>query len=69
VAGVDDAVDYTLVEDRWTSEWGDGVTFEFTMQKEVDLFLAVMGDGEPACAAGGDCVLRRMPASGAARVN
>jgi hypothetical protein len=69
LAGVDDAVEYTLVEDEWTSEVGEGVTFEFTMHREADLWLGTIGEGEPVCAAGGDCVLRRMPGSDAVRVN
>jgi hypothetical protein len=69
VAGVDDAVEYNLVEDTWISEWGDSVTFEFTAQSEADFLLAVIGDGELACASGGECVLRRMTVSDAPRVN
>ena len=69
VAGLDDAVEYTLFEDGWTSEMGDGVTFEFTAQREVDLLLATMGAEAQECAAGGGCVLRRMPGSGPVLVN
>jgi hypothetical protein len=69
VAGLDDAVEYTLFEDGWTSETGYGVTFEFTVQREMDLLPAMMGAGAPGCAAGGDCVLRRMPGSGPVLVN
>jgi hypothetical protein len=66
VAGIDDAVDFILFEDGWTSERGDDVAFEFTVQREVDV---LMGAGEPECAAGGDCVLRRMPGTGPVLVN
>jgi hypothetical protein len=70
VAGIDDAVEYTLFEDRWTSETGDDVTFEFTVQREVDLMMGMMGAGGLGCAAGGECVLRRMPGgSGPIAVN
>ena len=64
VAGIDDAVEYILFEDGWTSETGDDVTFEFTLQREVDVLMGMMGASEPRCAAGGDCVLRRMPGTG-----
>ena len=66
VAGIDDVVDFILFEDGWTSEMGEGVTFEFRMQREVDV---MMGAGESECAAGGDCVLRRMPGTGPVLVN
>jgi hypothetical protein len=69
VAGINDAVEYTLVADAWTSEMGHGVTFEFTMQREVNVCPGMMGAGAPECAAGGDCVLRRMPGPGPVRVN
>ena len=66
VAGIDDVVEFILFEDGWTSEMGEGVTFEFTVQREVDV---MMGAGESGCAAGGDCVLRRMPGTGPVLVN
>jgi hypothetical protein len=69
VAGIDDAVEYILFEDGWTSETGDDVTFEFILQREVDVVTGMMGAGRPGCAAGGDCVLRRMPGSGPTPVN
>jgi hypothetical protein len=69
VAGIDDAVEYILFEDGWTSETGDDVTFEFILQREVDVVTGMMGAGRPGCAAGGDCVLRRMPGSGPIPVN
>lgn len=69
VAGIDDAVEYILFEDGWISETGDDVTFEFILQREVDVVTGMMGAGRPGCAAGGDCVLRRMPGSGPTPVN
>jgi hypothetical protein len=64
VAGVDDAVEYTLFQEGWTSETGEDVTFEFTMQRDVDVVMGMMRASEAECAAGGDCVLRRMPGTG-----
>lgn len=69
VAGIDDAVEYILFEDGWTSETGDDVTFEFTLQREVDVMMGIMGAEEPGCAAGGDCILRRTPGTGPVLVN
>jgi hypothetical protein len=66
VVGIDDAVEYTLFEDGWISELGDDVTFEFTVQREMDV---MMGAGEPGCAAGGNCILRRIPGTGPVLVN
>ena len=64
VAGIDDAVEYVLFEGGWTSEAGEDVTFEFTMQREVDAVMGTIRATEAECAAGGDCVLRRMPGTG-----
>jgi hypothetical protein len=64
VAGIDDAVEYILFEDGWTSEHGDDVTFEFTVQREAALWSRTTGAREPGCAAGGDCVLRRTAGTG-----
>lgn len=69
VAGLEDAVEYTLIGDGWISERGDGVTFEFTGPRGVDLLLGMIGAGEPGCAAGGDCALRRTPGPGPVLVN
>jgi hypothetical protein len=72
VAGVDDVMEYKLTLDHWTSEMGVVVTFEFTINRELDLFQivpAMMDEGQARCAAGGDCVLRQMPGSGMGRVN
>jgi hypothetical protein len=56
LAGGDDAVEYTLVGNGWTSETGEDVTFEFAA-------------GGPACAAGGDCILRHIQGTGPVLVN
>ncbi|HXB68607.1 MAG TPA: hypothetical protein VNY05_10205 [Candidatus Acidoferrales bacterium] len=81
VAGVDDAIEYRLIRDQWTSEMGVVVTFEFILdlEKGLDLFQVapvMIGEVEASrelegarCAAGGDCVLRRMSGSGMGRVN
>jgi hypothetical protein len=69
VAGIDDAVEFILFEDGWTSEAGDDVTFEFTLQREVEVMMEMTGAREPGCAAGGDCVLRRIPGTGPVLVN
>ena len=69
VAGIDDAVEYILFEDGWTSETGDDVTFEFNLPREADVMMGIMGAGEPGCAAGGDCILRRMPGTSPGLVN
>ena len=72
VVGVDDAVEYTLIQDKWTSESGVVVTFEFPIEKRMDLLRnlpAMMGEGEGHCAAGGDCALRRISVAGAGQVN
>ncbi len=69
VTGIDDAVDFILFDDGWTSEAGDDVAFEFTAQREVDVMMGTMGAGEPACAAGGGCILRRLPGTGPVLVN
>lgn len=72
VAGVDDAVEYTLVQNGWTSKTGVVVTFDFTSARGMDLFqveTARLDEGVPGCAAGGDCALRRISDSGAGLVN
>ena len=72
VAGIDDAIEYRLVRDQWTSDKGVAVTFEFPLATGLDLFQivpAMAGGGEPRCAAGGDCVLRRMSGLGTGPVN
>ena len=69
IAGTDDAVEYTLFEDGWTSEAGAGVTFEFILQREVDLLPETMRSGEPSCAVGGECVFRRASGSDSVLVN
>ena len=42
---------------------------EFILQREVDVVMGMMRAGEPGCAAGGDCILRRMPGTGPVLVN
>ena len=72
VAGIDDAVGYTLIHDKWVSETGLVVTFEFPMEIGIDLFRIMppmIGERDPRCAAGGDCVLRRTSGSCAGPVN
>jgi hypothetical protein len=70
IAGIDDAVDYTLIQDNWTSEMGLVVTFEFPIEMDRFQFMQRMnGEREAGCAAGGDCVLRRTSGSCAGPVN
>jgi hypothetical protein len=82
VAGIDDAVEYTLMHDKWISETGLPVTFEFPVEKAMDLcqimprqvmpgqvMPGMIGQLEAGCAAGGDCVLRRTSRSCASPVN
>jgi hypothetical protein len=72
IAGIDDAVEYTLIQDKWISEMGLVVTFEFPIEKGMDLcqIMPRMAGGRVAgCAAGGDCVLRQTSRSCAGPVN
>ena len=65
VPGIDDAIDYTLIQNEWTSKTGLVVTFEFPIEKGRDRFQIMqrmIGEREAGCASGGDCVLR--PTSG-----
>jgi hypothetical protein len=67
VAGVEDAIEYTLIRGAWTSDNGIVVTFEFPFESEMAL-LPIMPamrfiERQAHCAAGGDCVLRRMSTS------
>ena len=59
VAGVDDAVEFTLLPSGWTSETGDVVTFDFTIEREREIFLGGSEENHAWCAAGGACILRR----------
>jgi hypothetical protein len=43
VAGIDDAIEYTLIRDKWISETGLVVTFEFPMEKGMGLFRIMPG--------------------------
>jgi hypothetical protein len=72
VAGIDDAVEYTLIQNKWISETGLMVTFEFPIEQGIDLFRInprMNCHLEAGCAAGGDCVLRRTSGSCAGPVN
>lgn len=72
VAGIDDAVEYTLMQNKWISETGLVVTFEFPIEKGIDLFQItprMICQPEAGCAAGGDCVLRKTSRSCAGPVN
>src|ERR1035438_1789155 len=59
VAGVDDAVEFTLSPSGWTSEAGDVVTFDFTIEREQEIFLGGSEENHAWCAAGGACKLRQ----------
>jgi hypothetical protein len=68
VAGVDDAVEFRLIRGAWTSGRGLVVTFEFPIETEM-AFLQIMAaaksdEQQGHCAAGGECLLRRIPAPG-----
>jgi len=67
VAGLDDAADFRLVEDEWVSEEGRVVWFEFPIDIGVDItrILPAPVRAEHACAAGGDCLLRRVSSGNA----
>jgi hypothetical protein len=69
VAGLDTEVEFVLVDREWLSESGSAVTFEFPMKVSTELFDIVVSDEDGRCAAGGDCVLRRMWTGGAAPAN
>jgi hypothetical protein len=72
VGGIDDAVEYTLMQNKWISETGLVVTFEFPIETGMDLcqILPRMAcQPEAGCAAGGDCVLRRTSRSCVSPVN
>ena len=70
VEGEDDATEFKLIRGAWTSDKGVVAAFEFPVEIGLDLLqtMPVMRPGaEGRCAAGGNCVLRRMPASGGGR--
>jgi hypothetical protein len=72
IAGIDDAVEYTLIHDQWISETGLTVTLEFPIEIGMDLFQVMprtTADREARCAAGGDCVLWRTSGTCAGPVN
>jgi hypothetical protein len=39
ISGLNDAVEYTLTQEGWCSETGHVVTFEFTLDRELDIFV------------------------------
>jgi hypothetical protein len=68
VAGVDDSVEFKLMRGGWTSDRGIVVSFEFPVETGME-FLQIMpaisfSEQQAHCAAGGDCMLRRMSAAG-----
>jgi hypothetical protein len=68
VEGADDAAEFKLICGAWTSDQGVVVSFEFPLETSMDPFenIPVMhfGEAQAHCAAGGNCVLRRMAAAG-----
>ena len=58
VAGLDKQVCFLLVDGIWRSECGSAVTLEFPSRVSMQFFHSVDEPGK--CAAGGDCVLKRM---------
>jgi hypothetical protein len=73
VAGVDEAVEFRLLRGAWTTGRGLVVTFEFPHEAAAELLRTMgamnLGEEEGDCAAGGDCVLRRMADPGGRPVN
>jgi hypothetical protein len=69
VAGVDDEVEFVLIDREWVSESGRAVTFEFPAKVSTELFEIVGAGEDGKCAAGGDCVLRRMWSEGSLPIN
>ena len=65
-AGVDDALEFTLRGDSWFSEGGLAVSFKFPPAVGDELYeeplMVCIPSGGP-CAAGGDCMLRRIAAA------
>jgi hypothetical protein len=60
VAGLESEVEFILIDGEWVSESGKAVTFEFPVKVSMELIDIVVADEDGRCAAGGDCVLRRM---------
>lgn len=69
VAGLDREVEFLLVDREWVSESGSAVTFEFPVKVSTELFDIVATDEDGRCAAGGDCVLRRVWSGGCSPAN
>lgn len=68
IPDADDEVEYRLINDEWFSESGLAVTFEFAERLPAELLLissANLNHMSGGCAAGGDCVLRRISPPGA----
>ena len=79
VAGVEDAIEFRLIHGAWTSDNGVVVSFEFPIETGME-FLQIMpampampaislAETQARCAAGGDCVLRRLSASAGEPIN
>jgi hypothetical protein len=69
VAGLDNDVEFVLVDSEWVSGSGSPVKFEFPVRVSTELFDIVVSDEDGKCAAGGDCVLRRMWSGGSSPAN
>jgi hypothetical protein len=68
-AGLDREVEFLLIDREWVSESGSTVTFEFPVRVSTEIFDIVGADEDGRCAAGGDCVLRRMWSGGCSPAN
>jgi hypothetical protein len=64
VEGFQEPVDFRLIRGKWISESGAGVTFEFPIEIGMECLQTLtdlaLSEGHGPCAAGGDCVIRRM---------
>jgi hypothetical protein len=69
VAGLDNEVEFVLVDREWVSASGSIVTFEFPVKVSSELFDIVVSEEDGKCAAGGDCVLRKMWSEGCPPAN
>jgi hypothetical protein len=68
--GEDDATEFKLIRGAWTSDKGAVVTFEFPIETGMDLFQTMPAErfqADGRCVAGGDCVFRRLAASGGSK--
>jgi hypothetical protein len=68
VEGIDDPVDFKLIRGQWIANSGAGVTFEFPVEVGTEFLQTLtdlsFGEGHGSCVMGGDCLIRRMAASG-----